>query len=61
MPGGQVDAMLAAPAANRRYDPSAKPIMRLIRELTARRDLDRISVRKAGFSLELRRSARCRP
>jgi oxaloacetate decarboxylase alpha subunit len=55
MPGGQVDAMLAAPAANRLYDPSTKPIMRLIRELTARRDLDRISVRKAGFSLELRR------
>jgi len=55
MPGGQVDAMLAAPPANRLYDPSTKPIMRLIRELTARRDLDRISVRKAAFSLELRR------
>jgi oxaloacetate decarboxylase (Na+ extruding) subunit alpha len=61
MPGGQVDAMLAAPPANRLYDPSTKPIMRLIRELTARQDLDRISVRKAAFSLELRRSARCRP
>jgi oxaloacetate decarboxylase alpha subunit len=55
MPGGQVDAMLAAPPANRLYDPSTKPIMHLIRELTARRDLDRISVRKAGFSLEMRR------
>jgi oxaloacetate decarboxylase (Na+ extruding) subunit alpha len=55
MPGGQVDAMLAAPPANRLYDPSAKPLMRLIRELTARRDLDRVSVRKAGFSLEMRR------
>ena len=55
MPGGQVDAMLAAPPANRQYDPSTKPIMQLIRELTARRDLDRISVRKAGFSLEMRR------
>ena len=55
MPGGQVDAMLAAPPANRLYDPSTKPIMQLIRELTARRDLDRISVRKAGFSLEMRR------
>jgi oxaloacetate decarboxylase alpha subunit len=61
MPGGQVDAMLAAPPANRLYDPSTKPIMRLIRELTARQDLDRISVRKAAFSLVLRRSARCRP
>ena len=61
MPGGQVDAMLAAPAANRLYDPSTKPIMRLIRELTTRRDLERISVRKPAFSLELRRSARWRP
>ena len=61
MPGGQVDAMLAAPPASRIYDPSTKPIMRLIRELTARQDLDRITVRKAAFSLELRRSARCRP
>jgi oxaloacetate decarboxylase alpha subunit len=57
MPGGQVDAMLAAPAANRRYDPSTKSIMHLIRELTGRRDLDRISVRKAAFSLELRRNS----
>ena len=55
MPGGQVDAMLAAPPANRLYDSSTKPIMQLIRELTARRDLDRISVRKEGFSLEMRR------
>jgi oxaloacetate decarboxylase alpha subunit len=57
MPGGQVDAMLAAPAANRIYNPSTKPVMHLIRELTARRDLDRVSVRKAAFSLELRRSS----
>jgi oxaloacetate decarboxylase (Na+ extruding) subunit alpha len=61
MPGGQVDAMLAAPPASRLYDPSTKPIMRLIRELTSRQDLERIAVRKAAFSLELRRSARCRP
>jgi oxaloacetate decarboxylase alpha subunit len=61
MPGGQVDAMLAAPPASRLYDPSTKPIMRLIRELTSRQGLERIAVRKAAFSLELRRSARCRP
>jgi oxaloacetate decarboxylase alpha subunit len=61
MPASQVDAMLAAPPANRLYDPSTRPIMDLIRQLTARRDLDRISVRKPAFSLELRRSARCRP
>jgi oxaloacetate decarboxylase (Na+ extruding) subunit alpha len=56
MPAGQVDAMLAAAPAKRLYDPATKPIMSLIRELTARRDLDQISVRKAAFSLELRRS-----
>ncbi|HEY0745060.1 MAG TPA: hypothetical protein VGD63_00060 [Steroidobacteraceae bacterium] len=61
MPTGQVDAMLAAPPAIRHYDPSTKPIMTLIRQLTARRGLDRISVRKAAFSLELRRNSRCRP
>jgi oxaloacetate decarboxylase alpha subunit len=55
MPAGQVDAMLAAAPAARFYDPSTKPIMSLIRQLTARRDLSRISVRKPAFSLELRR------
>ena len=57
MPGGQVDAMLTAPAAGRIYNPSSKPVMHLIRELTGRRDLDQISVRKAAFSLELRRNS----
>jgi oxaloacetate decarboxylase alpha subunit len=61
MPAGQVDARLAAPAPTRLYDPSTRPIIQLIRELTARRDLERISVRKPAFSLELRRSARWRP
>jgi oxaloacetate decarboxylase alpha subunit len=61
MPAGQVYAMLAAAPATRIYDPSTKPIMSLIRQLTARRDLDRISVRKAAFSLELRRSRAAEP
>ena len=55
MPGPQVDAMLAAGPAERHYDATAKPMMRLIRELTARRDLTHISVQKAGLKLELRR------
>jgi oxaloacetate decarboxylase alpha subunit len=58
MPAGQVDAMMAAAPAKRLYDPSTTTIMSLIRRLTARRDLDQISVRKTGFNLELRRSRR---
>jgi oxaloacetate decarboxylase alpha subunit len=58
MPAGQVDAMVAAGPAARHYDPTLKPAMSLIRQLTARRDLTYISVDKAGFRLELRRHAR---
>jgi len=57
MPAGQVDAMRAAGPAARHYDPSAKPALALIRTLTARRDLQRISVEKGGFRLELRRTS----
>ena len=58
MPAGQVDAMRAAGPAARCYDPSTKPTMSLIRQLTARRDLERISVRKGALRLELKRSSR---
>ncbi len=54
MPGGQVDAMLAAGPAPRHYDPTLKPVMTLLRELAARRDLSHITVEKPGFRLELR-------
>jgi oxaloacetate decarboxylase alpha subunit len=57
MPAGQVDAMRAAGPAPRQYDPSVKPVIELIRMLTARRDLWSVSLEKAGFRLELRRSA----
>ncbi len=57
MPAGQVDAMLAAAPAARHYDPSVQPVMNLIRRLTARRDLWRVSLEKSGFRLELRRAA----
>ena len=55
MPGGQVDAMLAAGPAARHYDPTVKPVISLIRQLTARRDLAQVTVEKPGFRLELRR------
>ena len=56
MPQTQVDAMLAAGPAPRRYDASTRPAMDLIRKLTARRDLTHVSVAKPGFRLQLRRS-----
>jgi oxaloacetate decarboxylase (Na+ extruding) subunit alpha len=57
MPAGQVDAMLKAGPAGRHYDPAAKPVISLVRALTARKDLTEISVEKAGFRLQLRRAA----
>jgi oxaloacetate decarboxylase (Na+ extruding) subunit alpha len=58
MPAGQVDAMQAAGPAARHYNPAMRPVMSLLRQLTARRDLTNVSIRKAGFSLDLRRRAR---
>ena len=55
MPAGQVDAMLAAGPAPRHYDPTLKPVMTLLRDLAARRDLSHVTVEKPGFRLELRR------
>jgi oxaloacetate decarboxylase alpha subunit len=55
MPAEQVDAMKAAGPARRRYDPETAPAMKLLRELTARRDVSRIDVSKPGFRLSLRR------
>jgi oxaloacetate decarboxylase alpha subunit len=57
MPAGQVDAMQAAGAAQRYYNPALKPVMSLIRQLTQRRDLSYVSVEKPGLRLTLRRLA----
>ncbi len=45
--------MLRGPAA-RTYAPT-KPVMKLIRQLTARRELGQVTVEKPGFRLTLRR------
>jgi oxaloacetate decarboxylase alpha subunit len=50
----QVDAMLAAGPAKRRYDPDARPIIALMRGLTKRRGVSQIVVEKPGFRLELK-------
>jgi len=54
MPAGQVDAMKAAGPAEQTYDPDMVPVISLIRQLTARRDISYLSVEKQGFKLELR-------
>jgi len=56
MPSQQVDAMMAAGPAPRRYDPASGPVVELIRRLTSRQDLSDILVRKQGFQLRLRRA-----
>jgi oxaloacetate decarboxylase (Na+ extruding) subunit alpha len=53
MPANLVDAMQPEGAAPRHYDPSMRPVMELIRQLCARRDLSSIVVEKAGFRLAL--------
>ena len=57
MPANLLDAMQPAGAAPRHYDPSMRPVLKLIRELCARSDLSQILVEKPGFRLELRKDA----
>jgi oxaloacetate decarboxylase alpha subunit len=57
MPGGQVDAMVAAGPARRHYNPTLSPVLDLIRKLLARDDLEYAAIDKAGMRLELRRHA----
>lgn len=61
MPADQVDAMKAAGPAAQTYDPEMVPVKKLIRHLTARRDITYVSVEKPGFRLELKgRSSQAR-
>jgi oxaloacetate decarboxylase (Na+ extruding) subunit alpha len=55
MPAQQVDAMIAAGPAPRRYNPDTSPLLSLLRELTTRPGQhSQIVVQKPGFRLELR-------
>lgn len=60
MPEGQVDAMKAAGPARRRYNPEIAPVLRLLREATARTDLSEVDIEKEGFHLQLRTAAHAR-
>jgi oxaloacetate decarboxylase (Na+ extruding) subunit alpha len=54
MPVEQVDAMKAAGPAPQTYNPQVAPVIQLLRQLAARRDIARLSVEKPGFRLELK-------
>jgi oxaloacetate decarboxylase (Na+ extruding) subunit alpha len=54
MPADQVDAMLAAGPARRRYNPELKPVLDLLAGLAERPGVSDIVVDKNGFRLELR-------
>jgi oxaloacetate decarboxylase alpha subunit len=54
MPGEQVDAMRAAGDMRLDYDPYAKPVLRLLKDLAARKGLGEIVVEQPGLRLELR-------
>jgi oxaloacetate decarboxylase alpha subunit len=56
MPAAQVDAMLANGPARRHYNPQARPITSLLRELTQRPAISHVVVEKPGFRIELRAS-----
>jgi oxaloacetate decarboxylase alpha subunit len=54
MPAGEVDAMLAAGPARRRYNPHLKPVLDLLGGLAARPPADELLIDKPGFRLALR-------
>jgi oxaloacetate decarboxylase (Na+ extruding) subunit alpha len=54
MPAGEVDAMLAAGPARRRYNPELKPVLDLLAGLRSRKAPSGLAIEKPGFRLELR-------
>jgi oxaloacetate decarboxylase alpha subunit len=57
MPEDQVDAMLAAGPAKRGYNPDARGIAELVRELTKRPAASELTVEKPGMKVTLRSTA----
>jgi oxaloacetate decarboxylase alpha subunit len=61
MPAGEVDAMLAAGPARRRYNPRLKPVLDLLGGLAARPPADELLIDKPGFRLALRAASEGAP
>jgi oxaloacetate decarboxylase (Na+ extruding) subunit alpha len=57
MPAEQVDAMLAAGAVQRHYNPDTRALLELIRELAGRSRTSEVTVEKPNFRLRLRARA----
>ena len=53
MPADQVDAMTRAGPARRGYNPDARPVMKLLRDLARRGKGAALTVKKPGFALEI--------
>ena len=54
MPGEQVDAMMANGPAKRHYNPDARPILQLLREVVQKRDVSHVVIDKPDFKIELK-------
>ena len=57
MPANLVDAMQPPGVAARSYDPAMRPVLKLIKELCARRNLGDVLIEKQGFRMQLSREA----
>jgi len=56
VPKEEIDAMRANAAPIEEYFSSRNPLVTLIRELTKRKDLHYIHIKKGGFSLSLKQN-----
>ncbi len=54
MPSDQVDAMKAAGPARRTYEPTSRPIIHLMSELTKRSKIGSVKIERPGLKLELK-------
>ncbi len=54
MPAEQVDAMRAAGPSPRNYNPDSRPIVKLLQEFAARKDISDIVIDKPGFRLTVK-------
>jgi oxaloacetate decarboxylase alpha subunit len=54
MPGEQIDAMLAAGPTSLHYNPDARPLLSLLKELKAKPEVSQITVEKPNFRVTLK-------
>jgi oxaloacetate decarboxylase alpha subunit len=57
MPAEQVDAMIAAGPAPRHYNPDTRTLLKLLKEMQSRTDVNDILIEKPNFSLRLKQGS----